>query len=83
MTPEASLLVTLLLSAPYLESPQLTTEPFDLSAAKARSVEKIWVTPELRKLLTALLLPPNDALPQVATDPLDLSAAKAESVEKI
>ena len=55
----------------------MMTEPSDLSAAKAKSVEKSWVTPDWSSLLTELLSPPALESPQVMTEPSDLSAAKA------
>ena len=74
-TPLVNWLATSLLSPPYLESPQVTTEPSLFSAAKAKPVEKIWVTPDVSLLLTLLLSPPK--LPQVTTEPSLFSAAKA------
>ena len=61
----------------------MTTEPSDLSAAKAWSVEKIWLTPERSWLATEKLLPPELKLPQVTTEPSLFRAAKARPVEKI
>jgi uncharacterized protein YlzI (FlbEa/FlbD family) len=58
VTPDVSLLLTILLFPPRLESPQVTTEPSLLSAANAYNVENIWVTPDVRLLLTLLLFPP-------------------------
>ena len=58
MTPELSWLATALLLPPEPEYPQVTTEPSAFSAAKASSVEKIWLTPERSWLATALLSPP-------------------------
>ena len=59
----------------------MMTEPSDLSAAKAKPVEKIWTTFVPSKVATAELLPPWLESPQVMTEPSDLSAAKAELVE--
>ena len=61
----------------------MTTLPSFLSAAKARSVEKISVTPELKLEATEELSPPYELLPQVTTLPSILRAAKAPFVEKI
>ena len=61
----------------------MMTEPLSLSAAKALSVEKIWLTPEEREEATADASPPPEESPQVMTEPLSLSAAKALPVEKI
>ena len=61
----------------------MTTDPSDLSAAKAKPVEKIWTTFVPSKVATAELLPPWLESPQVMTEPSDLSAAKAKLFEKI
>ena len=61
----------------------MITEPSSLSAAKARSVEKIWLTPEESEEATADESPPSLEDPQVITEPSFLSAAKASAVEKI
>ena len=44
-TPELIWLLILLLSPPKRVSPQVTIEPSALSAAKARKLEKTWLTP--------------------------------------
>ena len=53
------------------------TEPSDLSAAKAKPVEKTLTTLDVSEAATAELLPPKLEFPQVMTEPSDLSAAKA------
>ncbi len=57
---------------PRLGSPQQDTEPSDLSAANALSVEYISLYPES----TGVLDPPPHDDPHVMIDPFALSAAK-------
>ena len=73
---------TPLLSPPTQSSPQVTTVPSALRAAKAKPVEKICVTPELSWPATPLLSLP-ELVPQVTTEPSALRAAKASNVENI
>ena len=51
-TPELNKEATVEESPPYFSSPQVTTEPSDLLAANAQSVEKILTTPERNLSLT-------------------------------
>ena len=53
------------------------------NAAKALSVENIFVTPELIEELTEELFDPYDELPQVTTLPSLFNAAKAPAFENI
>ena len=53
------------------------TEPSSFTAAKARVVEKIWLTPEAREEETADESPPLLEDPQVMTEPSSFTAAKA------
>ena len=76
-------MLTLLLSPPCEEFPQVTIEPSFFSAAKALLLEKSWVTPEDSSALTLLLSPPLEESPQVMTEPSYFSAAKACDEEKI
>ena len=57
-------------------SPQVTTEPSSLMAAKADSVEKISVTPLERDEKTELEFPPYEPSPQVTTEPSSLMDGK-------
>ncbi|WP_228051753.1 hypothetical protein, partial [Sphaerospermopsis aphanizomenoides] len=61
----------------------MTTEPSLFSAAKALSLENIWVTPDTSLHFTLLLSPPDPEFPQVTTDPSLFSAAKAVTVENL
>ena len=72
-----------LLFPPPQDSPQVTTEPSILSAAKAYAVEKICLTPGLIRAALSLLITPPEELPQATTKPSLFSAANAVSVEKI
>ena len=58
MTFELSLEATAVELPPLTELPQVTTEPSDLSAAKASSVEYTAVTLEPRLEATAVEFPP-------------------------
>ena len=77
--------LTLLLSPPCPESPQVITEPSLLIAAKASAVATMLVTlmVPLMEVLTLLLSPPCNGSPHVITEPSDLIAAKAPSVAEM
>ena len=58
-------------------------EPFDVSAAKALSVENICVKPVIVLDGASALLPPLAVAPQEIMEPSVLSAAKAPLLEKM
>ena len=59
------------------------TEPSSLTAAKALSVEKMWLTLEESEVETDDESPPTWELPHVTTEPSSLIAAKDQAFETI
>ena len=79
-TPPASLPATAALSPPKSASPQVTTDPSCLMAAKAFPFATTLTTPELRRVATEELSE-GSLGPQVTTAPPSVMAAMVSLVE--